>query len=561
MRGFIHQMRGILVLLYLSLFNTAEGQSTYRVGAVSAAHPLAVEAGVEILKKGGNAVDAAVAVHFALASVYQVAGNIAGGGFALIYPGHGEFMALDFRETAPEKASERMYLDASNAPMKSASLEGALSVAIPGSVAGMKVLHDSLGRLSWQECILPAVKLSEGHRLTAYMADQWNAHKSDIKRINGNIPEYLTDDDDLNEGELIVQNELAKLLANIAQYGPDSFYGGRFAEEMASFLQSKGGIHKVDDFQNYKPVWRNPQKTTYHLYTIYTMPLPSAGGIGLHQFCKQAELLNFKKVKPYSAEYAHYFAEMAKSIYADRNKYLGDPEAVNADTISYIQSLEYLSERVRLISPRRRTPAHAYGSAASDRIESFQTTHYCTADSSGMLVSVTTTLNSYFGSKLYFGGMFFNNEMDDFATAPGHSNQFGLPYSEANKVRPSHRMLSSMSPTILVKDGKPLAALGTPGGSTIITNLFQVIDLYARGWQLQDAINQKKLHAQWYPDELIVESGSMSEKNLTRLQKMGYRVRIIDQIGIFNAIEIQADGKMTPLADTFRRGNSATGGF
>ncbi|MFN3952386.1 MAG: gamma-glutamyltransferase [Thermaurantimonas sp.] len=554
-------MRGILVLMFFSLFNTAGGQSTHGVCAVSAAHPLAVEAGVEIFRKGGNAVDAAVAVHFALASVYQVAGNIAGGGFALIYSGSGEFMALDFRETSPERATERMYLDASGAPIKSASLEGALSVAIPGSVAGMKALHDSLGKLSWHDCILPAVKLAESHRLTAYMADQWNKYKSDIKRINGYLPEFLTEDTPLNDGDLMVQGELAHLLSRIAQFGPDSFYRGSFAEEMVFFLQSKGGIHMERDFQNYTPVWRKPHKTTYHEYTIYTMPLPSAGGIGLHQFCMQAELLNFKKVKPYSAEYAHYFAEMAKGIYADRNKYLGDPEAVNADSIDYIQSLEYLIDRVQHISPRRRTPAHSYGSAASGRIESFQTTHYCTADSSGMLVSVTTTLNSYFGSKLYFRGMFFNNEMDDFSTAPGHSNQFGLPYSEANKVRPSHRMLSSMSPTILVKDGKPLAALGTPGGSTIITNLFQVIDLYTRGWPLQDAINQKKLHAQWYPDELVVERGSISERNLGKLRKMGYKIRMIDQIGIFNAIQIQADGKMTPMADPLRRSNSAVGGF
>lgn len=536
-------------------------QTLYSIGAVSAGHPLAVEAGVEILKNGGNAVDAAVAVHFALASVYQVAGNIAGGGFALIHSNSGDILALDFREVAPGRSTDMMYLDSSGSPIKSYSLEGATSVGIPGSVAGMKALHDSLGKLSWAECIRPAVKLAESHRLTAYMADQWNKYKSDIKRINGYLPDYLNEYAIMYEGDIMNQTELAELLIHIAQYGTDSFYSGKFAEEMTAFLNEKGGFHTMRDFQNYKPIWRTPHRTTYNGYTIYTMPLPSAGGVSLHQFFKQAEFLKFFSIKPYSALYAHYFAEMAKRVYADRNKYLGDPMAVDSNAIEYIQSLEYLNNRSRAINARKRTPAQNFGDVKSGPIESFQTTHYCTADSTGLLISVTTTLNSYFGSKLYYKGMFFNNEMDDFATAPGHSNQFGLPYSEVNKVRPYHRMLSSMSPTILVKDGNPIATLGTPGGSTIITNIFQVIDLLTRGWKLQDAIDQKKLHAQWYPEELVAERGLMSKKNLGKLCKMGYKIRIVEQIGIFNAIEIRGGKKFIPIADLHRGGTSSAGGY
>lgn len=554
-------MKGFNLLFFLVKAFCIFGQTSYRQGAVSAAHPLAVEAGVEILKKGGNAVDAAVAVHFALAAVYQIAGNIAGGGFAMIHNGTGEVLALDFREVAPLKSSDSMYLDNNGIAITTNSLEGASSVGIPGSVAGMKALHDSLGVMAWDDCLQPALKLAKSHRLTSFMASQWIKYSDDIRRVNGLLPPFLSQKDILQEGSIIEQTELAELIISLARYGSNYFYKGNFAQEMVSFLQSKGGVHTVSDFEAYQPLWRKPQRITYNGYTIYTMSLPSAGGIGLHQFFKMAEFLEFGKLNPYSVKYAHYFAEMAMRVYADRHRFLGDPLGVSLSDITRIQSSDYLHNLSNGINATKRTDASVLGTAQSRGIESFQTTHYCTADSSGLLVSVTTTLNSYFGSKLYYKGMFFNNEMDDFSTVPGHSNQFGLPYSEINKVRPGYRMLSSMSPVILLKGNKPIAALGTPGGSTIITNIFQVIDLITRGWTLEEAIDQKKLHTQWKPDELVAERGALSEKTQKRLLRMGYKIRSIDQIGMFNAIEILSDGKMKPVADPKRRGDTATGGI
>ncbi|MCX8147985.1 gamma-glutamyltransferase [Thermaurantimonas aggregans] len=554
-------MRFFLLGLLEVLVITLKAQhKTYSVGAISAAHPLAVEAGVEMLRRGGNAIDAAVAVHFALAAVYQVAGNIAGGGFAVVHIPEGQVLALDFRETAPMAATADMYLDSNGKPIKRASLDGAPSVGIPGTVAGMKMLHDSLGCVSWQECLQPAIELAKGHKLTKYMADHWNNNAKEMLRINGQLPSFLNLYVPFKEGDWLVQTELAETLESIAVFGSDSFYLGTFAQQMAEFLKSKGGRHTHEDFALYRALWRKPQLISYRGYSIYTMPLPSAGGIGLHQFLKMAELLCFNRVKPYTVKYAHFFAEMAKRVYADRQRYLGDPMAVDQIEIQKIQSEKYLKSRAASISKRRITPSDELGASQSGKIESFQTTHYCTADSSGLIVSITTTLNGYFGSKLYYKGMFFNNEMDDFSTAPGHSNQFGLPYSEVNKVRPGHRMLSSMSPTIVVKDGKPIAALGTPGGSTIITNVFQVIELMIRGWGLQSAIDQKKLHAQWLPEDLIVEKGALTPKKLRKLSRMGYNVQEIEQIGIFNGIEIQ-DKKMIPAADFHRKGNSAAGGL
>lgn len=555
-------MRISALLMFIFSFWFAWAQkSTYTTGAVSAAHPLAVEAGVEVLRKGGNAVDAAVAVHFALASVYQVAGNVAGGGFAVVYHPAGQVLALDFREVAPMAATSDMYLDSAGKPMFRASLEGAPAVGIPGSVAGMKKLHDSLGKLPWAECLKPAIALAQAHTLTQYMADHWNNNTQEIQRINGQLPAFLAIDKRWKAGELMEQAELAEVLLRIANFGADSFYGGTFAKEMAAFLRERGGRHSPEDFETYEAQWRQPQRTTYGDLVVYTMPLPSAGGVGLHQFFKMAESLRFSGVKPYSARYAHYFAEMAKRVYADRQHYLGDPMAVDSKAVDEIQSTTYLRSRASSITRSKITPAAELGSAQAGKIESFQTTHYCAADSTGLIVSVTTTLNSYFGSKLYFKGMFFNNEMDDFSTAPGRSNQFGLPYSEVNKVRPGHRMLSSMSPTIVFRNGQPVAALGTPGGSTIITNVFQVIDLISRGWNLQEAINQKKLHAQWLPEVLVVENGALSGRAVRQLRKMGYQIQGIEQIGIFNAIEFEIDGKMKPAADFHRNGNSAAGGL
>ncbi|MFN4299693.1 MAG: gamma-glutamyltransferase [Thermaurantimonas sp.] len=550
----------LLSLLEIFVISLKAQNKAYSIGAISAAHPLAVEAGVELLKRGGNAVDAAVAVHFALAAVYQVAGNIAGGGFAVVYIPNGQVLALDFRESAPMAATADMYLDSVGMPIIRASLDGAPAVGIPGSVAGMKMLHDSLGRLNWEECLQPAIELAKKHKLTKYMADHWNNNIKEILRINGRLPSFLNLNAPFKEGDWFVQTELAETLERIAVYGPDSFYLGTFARDMAEFLQSGGGCHTAEDFALYKALWREPQVISYRGHTIYTMSLPSAGGIGMYQFFKMSELLRFNRFKPYSTKYTHYFAEMAKRIYADRHRYLGDPLAVDQYDIQKIQSDNYLKSRAASISEGRITPPDELGSAKSGKIESFQTTHFCTADSSGLIVSITTTLNGYFGSKLYYKGMFFNNEMDDFSTAPGHSNQFGLPYSDANKVRPGHRMLSSMSPTIVLKDGKPIAALGTPGGSTIITNVFQVIDLVIRGWALQVAIDHKKLHAQWLPEDLVVERGALSEKSLKNLSRMGYKIQEIEQIGIFNAIEFQGD-RMIPAADFHRKGNSAAGGL
>ncbi|KFD40178.1 gamma-glutamyltranspeptidase [Schleiferia thermophila str. Yellowstone] len=561
--SFMRLLHIALGLIHLFSIEETTGQHvSFHRGAVSAAHPLAVEAGLEILKSGGNAIDAAVAVHFALASVYQIAGNVAGGGFAVVHVPDGRILTLDFRETAPAAAYDSMYAHLmARYPDTKPSLEGATSVGIPGSVAGLFALHDSLGSLPWHRCLQPAIQLADSHRLTPYMASQWLRHTSDIKRISGFLPSFLLHDDSLYPGQLVRQSELANLLRRIAAFGPDSFYHGTFALQMADFLQTHGGVHTAEDFASYQPVWRKPELIPYRGYLIATMPLPSAGGIGLRHFCGMSESLNLHRIKPYSPRYAHYFAEMAKRVYAHRHKYLGDPRDTDPDILSRITSDTYIRQMASSISPTFRTPSAAFGTPSPASIESFETTHYCTADSTGLLVSITTTLNGYFGSKLYFHGMFFNNEMDDFSTLPGQSNQFGLPFSTANKVRPNRRMLSSMTPAILLHRGQPIAAVGTPGGTTIITNIFQVLELMSRGWPLEKAIDQKKLHAQWLPDELIVENGALNPTTIKKLQKMGYQIREIEQIGIFNAIYITPNRNFVPLADSKRKGDSCASGW
>ncbi len=529
---------------------------------VVTAHPLATEAGVAILQQGGNAYDAAVAVHLALAVVLPRAGNLGGGGFLVYRTGTGEKGALDFRERAPAAANKNMYLDSAGNVIDGLSIKGHLAAGVPGSVAGMAAMHQKLGVLPWADVVAPSIKLAEdGYVLTNYAAGLLNRFQESFKEVNG--ADFWLLKEEWKEGERMVQPELAATLKRIAAEGAAGFYEGETAELIAAEMQRGGGLITTADLANYTASWREPLQASYRGHNIVSMPPSSSGGVAVVQLLKGSEAYPMSEFGHNSSRSIHVMTELMRRTYADRATYLGDADYFPVP-VQRLTSNEYLKERMADISLTVATSSQEIKQGEVERIESFETTHYSITDSYGNAAAVTTTLNSFFGNKVYVkgAGFFLNNEMDDFSAKPGIPNQFGLVGSAANAIAPGKRMLSSMTPTIVEKNDSLFMVLGTPGGSTIITNVYQVIvNAIDHQMNMQQAVDAKKIHAQWLPDIITIEEGAATEAVADSLQALGHELKFTSQMGRFQAIMRRSGGGYEGAADRTRTGDSFADGF
>ena len=532
-------------------------------GMVVTAHPLASQVGLDVLKQGGNAFDAAIAVQYALAVVLPKAGNIGGGGFMVYRTAEGETGALDFREKAPGKGHKDMYLDADKNVIDTLSKKGHLAAGVPGTVAGMDEAFKKFGTLPFEKLIQPSIDLANnGFELTEYEASLLNRFQKSFKEINTHEI-YLLRDEDYVEGDSIYHKDLALTLERIRDNGKDGFYKGETAELIEKEMKNGGGIISKEDLASYEAKWRDPIEVTYKdNYKIISMPPSSSGGIALSQLMIGSENYDFKGMGLLSAKSLHVMTELQRRVYADRSTHLGDMDFYDVP-VEMLIDRNYLAERFSTISMDTATPSQEVKAGSVEAIESFETTHFSIVDKEGNAVSITTTLNSYFGCKVLVegAGFFLNNEMDDFSVKPGVANQFGLVGAEANSIQPGKRMLSSMTPTIVEKDGKLFMVVGTPGGSTIITNVYQVV-LYAieHDLTMQEAVDAKKMHSQWLPDRIIIEAG-IDSLTLDTLRSMGHEIREIEQIGRIEAIMVQEDGSYEGAADVTRTGDATALGY
>jgi gamma-glutamyltranspeptidase/glutathione hydrolase len=532
-------------------------------GAVASAEENASAAGVAVLKAGGNAVDAAIAVAFALAVTHPSAGNIGGGGFMLVHWANGQDVAIDYREVAPIAATRSMFLDASGKLTK-ASVIGPLAAGVPGTVAGLELAHERFGSKSWAELIAPAIALArDGHALDP-------SHAEDMQRAAAQMREagfeetarvYLgADGQPIPTGGLWKQPDLATTLQVIASEGARSFYTGHLANAIASRMQSVGGLWTTADLAQYKAIAREPMRFTYLGHQVITMPPPSGGGIVMRQILLASELLEFRKYPARSAQSFHLYVEAARRAYADRNEWLADPDFVKLPVAGLIDP-EYIKQRMSNIDPAHATPSSAVNAGAPHEV-AHQTTHFSVVDQAGNAVSNTYTLNTGFGSKLALPGLgiLLNNEMDDFAADPGKPNVYGLVQGERNAIQPRKRMLSSMTPTVLLKDGQLRAVLGTPGGPTITTTVVQLVrDLVDYGMPLDEAVRAPRVHHQWLPDQVMVEP-SVEPELVEGLRAFGHKVEPVPFGKIGHADCIEVDPKSMgyrAVADTTRGGGAA----
>lgn len=523
----------------------------FRNGMVVCAYPDASLVGLNILKKGGNAVDAAVAVQFALAVVYPEAGNIGGGGFMVYRSATGETSTLDFREKAPAGASTNMYLDSVGNVIPNMSLATHRASGVPGSVDGMIEAHKKYGKLKWEQLIQPAIDLAQnGFKLTQNMAAALNHAQAEIIRLNPNKG-YFIKDMSWTTGDVLVQEDLAKTLKLIRDKGREGFYNGPVADLIVAEMTSGNGLITKSDLANYHSVWRKPIIGTYKGYKIITMPPPSSGGIALLQLLKSAEGYPIKSWGFNRDSTVQIMVEAERRVYADRSKYLGDPDFYKVPVDSLLKTA-YIKERMKSVNLATATPSSTILPGSFVGYESDQTTHYSIVDHDGNAVSITTTLNGGFGSKIVVkgGGFFLNNEMDDFSAKAGVPNMFGLIGGKANSIQPCKRMLSSMTPTIVEKDGKLFMVVGTPGGSTIITSVFQtILNVVEFDQSMQKAVTSKRFHHQWLPDEVIAEKGAIDSLALIRLEKKGYIIKVGSKIGRVDAILLNKWGYYEGGAD------------
>jgi gamma-glutamyltranspeptidase/glutathione hydrolase len=532
-------------------------------GMVVTAHFLASEVGRQILQDGGNAYDAAVAVQFALAVVYPRAGNIAGGGFAVLRTGKGQYDALDFREKAPLKAHRDMYLDQQKEVIGDLSQTGHLAVGVPGSVDGMVKLHQKYGRLPWEKLVQPAVELAEqGVVLTAAEAAKLNVYRERLLKANGGKV-YLAGEKDWQAGEVLRHDELAQTLERIRDKGRAGFYEGKTADLIVKEMQDHKGMISYEDLSKYQSVWRAPVTGSYRGHKIISMPPPSSGGIALLQLLKGTEAYDLKKMGHNSAEHLHLMVELERRVYADRATWLGDPDFYEVPQ-ERLLSEEYITQRMADIRMDGKTDSQLVKAGKVEVIESFETTHFSIVDREGNAIAITTTLNGNYGSKVVVkgGGFLLNNEMDDFSIKPGYPNQFGLVGGEANAIAPEKRMLSSMSPTIVEKDGKLEMLVGTPGGSTIITAVYQnILNVIDFGMSMQEAVNTPRIHSQWLPDEVYLEPDVLNKASRKKLEGLGHALVDQSRIGMMANILIRPDGLLEGAADTLRHKDSRALGY
>ena len=522
----------------------------------------ASQIGLAILKKGGNAFDAMIATELALAVAYPNAGNIGGGGFMVYRLGSGERGALDYREKAPAKAHRDMYLDKNGKVIADKSTLGALAVGVPGTIAGIFEVYEKFGSLPIGELIQPAIDLARnGVLITELQANSYmNKNVELIKQANNYVTPF---ENGWKAGERFKYEELAQTLERIRDNGSYEFYNGETAKRIVSYVQELGGILSLDDLRNYRAQWRKPITFTYKDYTISSMPLPSSGGICLAQILKSVEPYNIGQYPHNGEQYIQLLVEAERRAYADRAYYMGDADFVKVPT-QQLLSPDYLKERMSSFSWDKASKSTEIAHGKIVGYESDETTHYSIVDRFGNAVAVTTTLNTNYGSKVYVkgGGFFLNNQMDDFSIKPGEPNTYGLVGSEKNAIAPNKRMLSSMSPTIIEKEGKLFMVIGTPGGSTIITSVLQCfLNVVEYGMTMQQSVSKPRFHHQWLPDDVMYEPKGFAPEVIAHLKAKGYKPReenfVI--IGKVDAILVQPDGTLEGGADP--RGDDTAVGY
>lgn len=530
-------------------------------GAVVSAHPLASKVGIEILKQGGNAIDAAIATQLALAVVYPNAGNLGGGGFMVARLGDGNLLALDYREMAPGAAHRDMYIDPDGTARTDKSQDGHLSSGVPGTVAGLFASH-KYARLPFDKLIQPAIELAEkGFVISEREAKSLNGLQDELKKLNTMMPVFVKSNDGAwKAGDTLVQTDLANTLKRIKEKGQAGFYEGETARLIVEEMKRGGGIISYNDLKNYKARYRTPHAFNYKGYKIVGMPMPSSGGLLLNQMMKMIENRNIGAMGFHSTQAVQLMTEAERRAYADRAQYMGDADFYKVP-VSMLCNEIYLQERMRDYNPAKATPSSDIKPGVLLKAESEETTHLSVLDKDGNAVAVTTTLNNSYGSRTVVGGagFFLNDEMDDFSIKPGVPNMYGAVGGEANAIQAGKRMLSSMTPTIVLKDNKPYIVVGTPGGTTIPTQVFQtLVNILEFNMSAEDAVYKPKFHHQWLPDTLKVER-NFPAAVIERLQSMGYTIEQRGAIGRTEIIKILANGKFEAVADY--RGDDAAEGY
>ena len=531
-------------------------------GMVVTESKYATQAGLQVLKEGGNAVDAAVTIGFTLAVTFPRAGNLGGGGFMLIYLADSdEVLSIDYREKAPRGASRGMFLDEEGNPDNEKSRHSILSVGVPGTVAGLALALENYGTISLERALQPAIELAQkGFPVDQELSDSLNQVKSRMKASTASMDIFFKQGGKpYSEGELLTQKDLAWSLKQIVKNGSEAFYTGDIAKKIDSFMEQSGGLITNHDLKNYKALIRKPVEGEYRGYKIYSMPPPSSGGVVLIEMLNILELFPLSSLGHNTAKTIHIFAEVMKYAYADRSKYLGDPD-FSPVPVTWLTSKKYAQSIKEQIDTEKSTPSHKISPGNPNLQEGNNTTHFSVMDRYGNAVSNTYTLNFSYGSKITVPGtgILLNNEMDDFSAKPGTPNAYGLVGGRLNAIAPEKRMLSSMSPTIVMKDGKPFLITGSPGGSRIITTVLQIIaNVIDFNMNISEATNAVRVHHQWLPDKLMVERG-LNEDTIKILKEMGYKVETGATIGVAESI-IKKGDYMYGASDPRRPGGSTAG--
>lgn len=555
-----------VVILLLALMGLSTGSSwaasfppqTSSIGMVLSSHPIASSVGMQVLKDGGNAVDAAVAVGYALAVVLPAAGNLGGGGFAIIHMAGGDTVALDFREVAPAKASRDMYLNDKGEVIPNASTEGFLAAGVPGTVAGMSAMLERYGTRSLAQLIAPAIEYAESGYVVG--PGQAGSFAANAKRFSSypSARKYFLKPDGTpyREGEIFAQKDLANTLRLIAEEGAAAFYDGPIADMISKDMAVKGGLITKSDLAKYTPVWRDPVRGTYRGYEVVSMCPPSSGGIHIVQILNILEGYDVESMGFGSSPTVHVMAEAMRYAYADRSEFLGDPDFVKVP-VAGLTSKEYASEIRCRISPERATPSSEVKPGAPWQHEGTNTTHYSIVDENGNAVAVTYTINDSYGcgEAIEGAGFLMNNEMDDFSIKPGVPNLYGLIGGDANAIQPYKRPLSSMSPSMVFKDGRLFMVLGSPGGARIITTVLQVImNVIDHKMDIREAVDAPRIHMQWVPDEIRIEKRGLSKDVERKLAAIGHNVVVRAQMGDVNAILVNpATGMLYGAGDSRNR--------